>query len=205
MGARMRPRATGSVLKHGSMWATRLLAIPIVLVGLVVVGVGDHPLPRPQVSPAPKIAPPPSEMTQRELDALLEHAVIIRPRPLVVAGRHIDLPSDGLVDGLVGRGQPNQVVLDELARITRERGLAGTALAERYAIKQFPSTYMVVRDGEVAMVSKTTGEFQIGEGHEDTFQFLIDQLGQDNMRLIYEEVYEMRWRPFREDYERRGE
>ena len=119
----------------------------------------------------------------------------------MVAGRHINMPSDALVDGLVRRGQSNQMVLDELARIARERGIAGTALADRYAIESFPYTYLVVRNGEVAMVSKDSGEFQIGEGHQDTFQFLIDQLGQDNMRLIFEEVYEMRWGPFREDYE----
>ena len=144
-------------------------------------------------------------MTKQELDVLQGRAIVITPWPLVVAGRHIDLPSDALVDGLAGRGQPNQMVLDELARITRERGIAGTALAERYEIKQFRSTYMVVRNGEVAMVSKDTGEFQIGEGHQDTFQFLIDQLGQDNMRLIYEEVYEWLWGPFRDDYETRAE
>ena len=140
-------------------------------------------------------------MTKQELDVLEGRAIVITPRPLVVAGRHIDLPSDALVDGLARQGQRNQMVHDELARITRERGIAGTALAERYEIKQFPYTYLVVRHGEVATVSKDTGEFQIGEGHQDTFQFLIDQLGQDNMRLIYEEVYEWRWGPFREDHE----
>ena len=60
--------------------------------------------------------------------------------------------------------------------------------------------YTIVRYGEVASVSAVTGEFQIGMDHEDTFEFLVNQLGRDKMQLIETRFYEKRWGPFRADY-----
>ena len=123
---------------------------------------------------------------------------------LVVEGVEITLPPDAVLDGpQLNRGIPNQQVADMIARIAAERANQPTVAGETapvYALES-PDTpiYLVIRDGEAAMVSGSTGEFQVGEGHQETFQFLIDQLGADKMRLIFSEVYEMRWGPWRDN------
>ncbi len=194
----------GSVFRRRLTWVLGLAAIFAVLVPLAIAAGDDRP-PMPQTLPNPVLPPPTPEMTKQELDALLQEARNT-PIPLVVAGKQINVPSDTLVDALVAKVDfPNQEAIDAIARISSERAdqtPAPGATAPVYALESLPlPTYIVVRAGEVALVSKTTGEFQIGEGHEETFQFLTDQLGQHNMQLIFQEVYEMRWGPFRADYQ----
>ena len=200
----MKLSAIGAVFRRRLPWVLGFAVISAVLVPLAIAGGDDRP-PMPQTLPTPVLPPPTPEMTKQELNALLQEAMDT-PISLVVAGTHLNVPSDAIVDGLVAkRDFPNQAAIDAIARIASERAgqtPAPGATAPVYALESLPlPTYIVVRDGEVAMVSKTTGEFQIGEGHEETFQFLTDQLGQDNMQLIFQEVYEMRWGPFRADYQ----
>lgn len=99
-----------------------------------------------------------------------------------VNGKPLSLPKDALLDGLVLKADfPPENIPQGLTRLR-------TPL------------FIIVRDGEVASVSAVTGEFQIGMGHEDTFEFLIHQLGRDKMQLIETGFYEKRWGPFRADY-----
>ena len=46
--------------------------------------------------------------------------------------------------------------------------------------------YIVVRNGEVALVSESTGEFQITDGDRDTFRFLFDALGEESFVVAEE-------------------
>ena len=94
----------------------------------------------------------------------------------------LTLPEDALLDGMVAKAHPT---------VAGPEGLSPLHLP----------IYVIVRDGESASVSATTGEFQIGAGHQETFQFLIDQLGRDKMQLVETEFYEKRWGPFRADYQ----
>ena len=59
--------------------------------------------------------------------------------------------------------------------------------------------YFIVGDGESVDVSKTTGDFMIGEDHQDTFQLLIDQLGRDRMQLVPTDFYDEYRGPWRDD------
>ena len=99
-----------------------------------------------------------------------------------VNGKPLSLPKGALLDGLVVKADfPPANIPQGLTRLRTP-------------------FYIIVRDGEVASVSAVTGEFQIGMGHEDTFEFLIHQLGRDEMQLIETGFYEKRWGPFRADY-----
>ena len=100
----------------------------------------------------------------------------------VVNGKPLILPEDALLYGWAARSHCHPVNIPQ--------GL--TCLPT--------PLYTIVRDGEVASVSAVTGEFQIGMDHEDTFEFLVNQLGRDKMQLVYTGIYERRWGPFRADY-----
>lgn len=153
----------------------------------------DAPTPTAATMPVPTM-PPGDRGTDVKIISLGER--------LVVEGVEIALPSDAILDGPMVRGQPNQQVVEMMARIARERANQPTGTGETapvYALEPLDlPVYLVIRDGEAASVSGSTGEFQVGEGHQETFQFLIDQLGVDKMQLIVSEVYEMRWGPWRD-------
>ena len=100
----------------------------------------------------------------------------------VVNGEPLILPEDALLDGW---GAKSHCLTENIPQ-----GLTCLPMP----------LYMIVRDGEVASVSAVTGEFQIGMDHEDTFEFLVNQLGRDKMQLIETGFYEKRWGPFRADY-----
>ena len=59
--------------------------------------------------------------------------------------------------------------------------------------------YHIIYKGEIALVSKSTGHFEIGENQQDTFQFLIDELGRDKMVLLPDAYYEDMWGLHRQD------
>ena len=116
----MKLHTIGSVFKHRLTWVLGLAAIFAALVPLAIVAGDDRP-PMPQTLPTPVLPPPTPEITKQELDALLLEAMNT-PISLVVAGTHLDVPSDALVDGLVAkRDFPNQEAIDAIARIASER------------------------------------------------------------------------------------
>ena len=99
----------------------------------------------------------------------------------MVASQTLTLPDDATLDGLMARRGPAIDHHDQVEPL------------------ELP-LYIIIRDGEVATVSAANGEFQIGEKHKTTFQFLIDQLGESNMQLIPTDFYEKRWAPFRSSH-----
>ena len=172
------------VSEHRWMAALAVLAVTVAVVGVFIGATAGQPA-KPTTLPEPGDEPPPApEMTEQEMERLTEaaHEAWASPVP-VVAGKTLALPEDAIVDALVAKAHQNV----ELP--------AGSDLRPL----ELP-VYLIVRDGEMANVSKTNGEFQIGEEHEDKFQFLIDQLGRDRMQLIPAGFYEKRWGPFRDDY-----
>ena len=59
-------------------------------------------------------------------------------------------------------------------------------------------TYLIIRNGELAEVGARTGRFMIGEKQQETWRFLIDQVGKDKMVLLPDELYEEEWGPYRQ-------
>ena len=127
--------------------------------------------------------PPTPEFTNQEL---LDRAMASRraadSRAPVIDGTLLQMPDDAWNDGLIVKADfppeiPDTVTVEPIDT----------------------PFYIVNRNGESATISKTTGRFQIGEGHQETFQFLIDQLDRDKMELIDSDFYEKRWGPFRDD------
>ena len=199
-------RVLGAVFKRRVLWVfVSLVLLAVVMVSLALAsGVSDD---APAINdwPDPPVDTPPPAFTQAEMDAFMTAAMNYE-MPLVVQGTELTLPDGALVDGLVAKtGTPDKVALDAVARIAAERASETPAPGETapvYALNPLPlPAYNVIYDGEFAAVSKTTGEFQVGERYQETFQFLIDQLGQEKMQLIFNEVYELRWGPFRADYQ----
>ena len=162
----MKPSAVSSVFNRKLTWVLCLLAISAVLVALAV-GAGHDRPPAPQVLPTINLEDlpvPPFPLSKEELDALIV-AGLDAPIPVVVAGVHLELPTDARVEGLVAKA------------LRRTDLIAESGLAELLPLPY----YIIVRGDEVAQVSQATGEFLIGEEHQQTFQFLIDQLGRDKM------------------------
>ena len=184
----MKLTEVGSVFKHRWVQAFGAVVLTtVVVVGLI--GAMNHQSSKP---PTPRDLPditlpiPPAVMSKDELDKAAERAKA-RKVPVVAAGIIVELPADAKMDGLIG-------IRDSYVEIP-----------EGMTIKPLPlPEYIIVRGGEVASLSRRTGEFQIGEGHEKEFQFLIDQLGRDKMQLIDKDFYEKRWGPFREKYKQEG-
>ena len=129
---------------------------------------------------------PPTPTMEYTRDQLVNKAMDARKaakkRAPVIQGTPIDMPDDAFNDGLVIKGQQFPIVID----------------GETIEPLQLP-IYMIVRNGESASVSKMTGRFMIGENQKDTFQFLIDQLGESNMQLLDNDYYEEHWAPYRQD------
>ncbi len=189
-------RTIGGVIKHKRKL---LLMVAVVIVSGAVAAAAEPP-PMPETVPTPTLPSPSPAYTLAELEELKLLAMNTAMR-LVVMGTELEVPDDAVVDSLQAKsGQQNQEALATVARIVAER-ISQTPAGETapvYAVRPLPlPVYMVVRDGEMASVSKSTGEFMVGEEHQETFQFLIDQLGQENMRLLVSEVYETLWGPFR--------
>ena len=163
--------------------ALAMLAITVAFIGIFIwatAGQPHEPTHLPEAGDEPTPVP---EMTEQELDQLVADAEAAWASHVpVVAGIPLELPEDAIVDALVAKSHPVELP-------------AGLDLRRL----ELP-VYLIVRHGEVADVSKATGEFQIGEDHQDTFQFLIDQLGQDRMQLVPTDFYEKRWGTFRDDY-----
>lgn len=162
--------------------AVLLLAV----VAATVAAGGDSPpkptsLPDGGVLPTPESAPPISS----DITDLDDRGMWKTVTPSV-AGTPLTLPDDALLDGMVAKAHPT---------VAGPEGLSPLPLP----------LYIIVRDGEVASVSATTGAFQIGANHQETFQFLIDQLGRDKMQLVDTAFYEKRWGPFRTTYQQDGE
>ena len=124
-------------------------------------------------TPATRVALEP--LDQRDNGMWETHVPVVNGEPLI-------LPEDALLDGW---GAKSHCLTENIPQ-----GLTCLPMP----------LYMIVRDGEVASVSAVTGEFQIGMDHEDTFEFLVNQLGRDKMQLIETGFYEKRWGPFRADY-----
>ena len=198
-------KALGSVLRHRVLWIFLSLALVAAVMVPLAIASGDSDSAEALNDwPDPPTETPPPAFTQAELDAIMAEAMAYE-MPLVVQGTELTLPDGVLVDGLVAKtGTPDKVALDAVARIAAERASETPTPGETapvYAVNPLPlPAYNVIYEGEFAAVSKTTGEFQIGEGHQETFQFLIDQLGSDKMQLIFEEVYESRWGVMRANY-----
>ena len=101
----------------------------------------------------------------------------------MVAGTPLELPEDAILDALIMKAHFN------------------VEPPERSNLRPLElPVYLIVRGGEQASISKINGESQIGADHQDTFQFLIDQLGRDRMQLVPTDFYEQRWGPFRASY-----
>ena len=101
----------------------------------------------------------------------------------VVDGTTLELPEDAVLDALVSRRSSEVDVPPTVS------------------LSPLPlPVYIIVRNAEVAIVSAETGQFQIGAGDQTTFQFLVDQLGSDNMQLVPTDFYEKRWGLHREDH-----
>ena len=127
--------------------------------------------------------PPVPEFTRQELlDKAMASRAAARKRAPVIQGTPLDMPSDAWKKGLVVTTHSFPIVID----------------GETIEPLQLP-VYQIIRNGEIANISKTTGRFTIGENQKDTFQFLIDQLGADKMQLLPHEYYEERWGRHRQD------
>ena len=171
----MKLTEVGSVFKHKWVQVLGALVLTVVVVAGFIGAMNQQS------------SKPPAVMSKDELDKASERARA-RKVPIVAAGITVELPADAKMDGLVVRAD------------------FPTEIPEGITVKQLPlPMYIIIRGGEMASVSWRTGEFQIGEGHEKEFQFLIDQLGRDKMQLIDKDFYEKRWGPFRENYKEEGE
>ena len=126
--------------------------------------------------------PTPEYTTQESLDMAMAARSAARTQALVIQGTPLDMPSDAINAGRI-------VQTDFLVEVP-----AGVTIEPL----ELPF-YIIHRNGEAAAVSETTGDFQVGENHEATFQFLVDQLGRDKMHLVDNDFYEQRWSPFRAD------
>ena len=169
---------------------------------VVAAAASDRP-PMPTTLPNPVIPKPPLDYTEADLERMKLEAMNAETR-LIVRGVELTVPDDAVVDGpQVHAGIPNQQVADLRTRISAERAGQTPAPGETPTVYASGSLdtpiYSIVVDNEIASVSGSTGEWQVGEGHEDTFQFLADQLGADKMQIVYSEVYELRWGPWRAD------
>ena len=188
----MKLTEVGSVFKHKWVQVLGALVLTVVVVAGFI-GAMNQQSSKPPTPPTLRDLPvitlpiPPAVMSKDELDKASERARA-RKVPIVAAGITVELPADAKMDGLVVRAD------------------FPTEIPEGITVKQLPlPMYIIIRGGEMASVSWRTGEFQIGEGHEKEFQFLIDQLGRDKMQLIDKDFYEKRWGPFRENYKEEGE
>ena len=161
-----------------------VLVLAVGIVGSVIAarqGVPPAPTSLPAVSDSPTPAP---VMTDEELDDLtrVAHEAWETHVP-VVDGTTLELPEDAVLDALVSRRSSEVDVPPTVS------------------LSPLPlPVYIIVRNAEVAIVSAETGQFQIGAGHQTTFQFLVDQLGSDNMQLVPTDFYEKRWGLHREDH-----
>ena len=106
-----------------------------------------------------------------------------RDRIPKIQGTELSIPSDVIYDGLVAKGQQWPIVIN----------------GKTIEPLELP-VYLLVRKGEIAYISKTTGRFMIGEDHTAIFQFLIDQLGEDKMQLLATDYYENMWGSLRGKY-----
>ena len=163
------------------VWATSVLVVVALM--SVLTGAVYQQSNQPKGLPAVELDTPPVVMTKSELNAASEKAVST-PMALVVKGRTLEVPDEARVDGLMLKGHGRSVVINGSTMEPLPRPV-----------------YVVIRSNEIASVSKVTGEFQIGQDHRDTFQFLIDQLGKEKMQLIDTGYYEKRWTPHRERLE----
>ena len=158
------------------------LVLAVAIVGATMAfdsGQGTAP-PLPQGLPDDTQSPAPTPVkTLEEIDADVKAAQLEwETHEPMVAGEKLTMPDDAKLEGIVERRGPATDHHDKLEPL------------------DLP-VYIIVRDREVAMVSVENGEFQIGEKHKSTFQFLIDQLGETNMQLIPTDFYEKRWGLFR--------
>ena len=110
-----------------------------------------------------------------------DHGYVWRDRVPVVQGTPLEMPECAIIDALIMFGQQFPIVID----------------GETIPPLALP-IYLIIRNGEIASVSKATGHFEIGENHKEPFQFLIDQLGESKMQLLPHEFYEENWGPFRQ-------
>ena len=125
------------------------------------------------VPPTPTMQFTRNELLSRAMD---ERAARKSQVP-VVQGTPIDLPSGAWNDGLQVTGDPQPIEKDD---------------GEIIRPLEMPF-YHIIYKGEIALVSKSTGHFEIGENQQDTFQFLIDELGRDKMVLLPDAYYEDMW------------
>ena len=135
-------------------------------------------------APLPVIAEPTPvpEMTETELDQLARVAREL-PEPFIpkVRGGPLWMPDGAWAEGFL---KVDSYVVPP----------PGVTLLR-------PPLYNIYLKGEVASVSAVDGSFHIGEDHRDTFQFLIEQLGEGNMQLLPRDFYEERWGPWRDQYQ----
>ena len=142
----------------------------------------NTPTPPPTIPDEIRNFTPPSPMPEgRPGRATGDHGYLWRDRVPVVQGTPLEMPDCAINDGLVAKAQSFPIVID----------------GETIEPLQLP-IYQIIRNGEIANISKTTGRFTIGENQKDTFQFLIDQLGADKMQLLPDEYYEEEWSPYRQ-------
>ena len=158
------------------------LVLAVAIVGATMAsgsGQDDAP-PLPIGLPDDTQEPAPTPLkTLEEIDAEVKAAQLAwETHEPMVAGQKLTMPDDAKLEGILDRRGPVTDHLDKLEPL------------------DLP-VYIIVRDSEVAIVSVDNGEFQIGEKHKSTFQFLIDQLGETNLQLLPTEFYEKRWAPFR--------
>ena len=163
-----------------------VLAMTAAFIGVLIEATGGQPLKPTTLPTGDPPATPAPEMTEGELGQLAADARAAWASHVpVVAGKTLALPECTIVDGLIMKAHFN---------VNVPEGMNPEPL-------ELP-VYLIVQDGEQASVSKATGEFQIGADHQETFQFLIDQLGRDKMQLIPTDFYEECWTLFRSDYKR---
>ena len=131
------------------------------------------------VPPTPEPA-----FTKEELREIVDASRATRKNHIpIIQGTPLNMPSDAKFDGLFATVQQLPIPGPE---------------GDIHPPLQTP-IYLIIRDGEVAAISQTTGHFSIGEKHKDTFRFLIDQLDESKMQLIDDEFYEKRWGHHRQD------
>ena len=159
-----------------------VLVLAVAIVGATIAsGSGQDNAPPPPIGlPDDTQDPDPTPVkTLEEIDAEVKAAQLAwETHEPLVEGKKLTMPDDAKLDTRVDRRGPSIYHHDKLEPL------------------DLP-VYIIVRDREVASVSIDNGEFQIGEKHKPTFQFLIDQLGETNMQLIPTDFYEKRWGPFR--------
>ena len=172
-----------NTLKRKRVAILTILAVCAVIVGVSALAASDSRPPVPTTLPVVNLPTPEAEYTKQELDQLrVASRDAWKSHIPVVAGISIQLPDDAKLDALVARVHQHTTVVN----------------GETIEPLELP-IYLIIRNNEVASVSKVTGEFQIGENHKETFQFLVDQLGEDKMILIDNDFYEKRWGPHRDD------